>query len=127
MLALDAHGFVDEQAQALGEGLVALLGQELQDVVQEIRIGVVGHGWFGVGCVGDTPAAKPAWPAPDQFFPRAEPLSPFGVRLRSTRSARHRFASPRRGKAGWKKNNLQKAFYTDRRGIVATGKAVVLG
>ena len=51
---------------------MALLGQELQDVVQEIRIGVVGHVWFGVGCVCDTPAAKPAWPALDQFFPRAE-------------------------------------------------------
>ncbi len=109
LLALDAHGFVDEQAQALGKGIVALLGQELQDVVQEIRIGVVGHVWFGVGCVCDTPTAKPAWPAPDQFFPRAEPLSP----LRGSAALAIAPPHPEGGKAGWKKNNLQKDFYTD--------------
>lgn len=42
-MAFDAHGFVDEEAEAFGEAVVALLGQELQDVVQEFRIGVVGQ------------------------------------------------------------------------------------
>lgn len=46
VLAFDAHGFVDEQAEAFGEAVVALVGQELQDVVQEFRIGVVGHVMF---------------------------------------------------------------------------------
>ncbi len=35
------HRFVDERADAFGDAGVALLGQELQDVVQEIRTG----GW----------------------------------------------------------------------------------
>ena len=51
LMAFDAHGFVDEEAKTLGEAGVVLVGQELQDVVQEFRIGVVGHVWFGVGCV----------------------------------------------------------------------------
>jgi hypothetical protein len=38
-MAFDAHRFVDEQTDAFGEAGVALLSQELQDVVQEIRIG----------------------------------------------------------------------------------------
>ena len=43
LMTFDAHRFVDEDAEAFGEAVVALLGQELQDVVQEFRIGVVGH------------------------------------------------------------------------------------
>ncbi len=38
LLAFEAHGFVDEQANAFGQARVALFGQELQDVVQEIRM-----------------------------------------------------------------------------------------
>jgi len=51
LMPLDAHGFIDEQAQAFGEALVALFRQKLQDVVQKFRIGVVGHVRFDVGCV----------------------------------------------------------------------------
>ena len=51
-MAFDAHGFVDEEAQTFGEAVVALLGQELQDVVQEFGIGVVGHVVLDDGCVG---------------------------------------------------------------------------
>ena len=51
MMAFDAHGFVDEDAEAFGEAVVALVSQELQDVVQKFRIGVVGHGVLDVGWV----------------------------------------------------------------------------
>ena len=37
-MTFEAHGFVDQEAQAFGEAVVALLSQELQDVVQEFRI-----------------------------------------------------------------------------------------
>jgi hypothetical protein len=37
-MAFDAHRLVDEQADAFGEAGVALLSQELQDVVQEFRL-----------------------------------------------------------------------------------------
>ncbi len=50
-MAFDAHGFVDGEAEAFGKAVVALLGEELQDVVQEFRIGVVGHVVLDVGCV----------------------------------------------------------------------------
>ena len=51
VVAFDAHGFVDEETEAFGEAVVALLSQKLQDVVQEFRIGVVGHVVLDVGCV----------------------------------------------------------------------------
>ena len=35
-MAFDAHGFVDEEAQAFGEAVMALLGEELKDVVQGV-------------------------------------------------------------------------------------------
>ncbi len=70
LMAFDAHRFVDEQADAFGEAGVTLLSQELQDVVQEIRIGVVGHVVLDVGCVCRHPNRKPTWPALDQFSAR---------------------------------------------------------
>jgi hypothetical protein len=33
------HGLINEDLQAFSEAIVALLSQELQDVVQEFRIG----------------------------------------------------------------------------------------
>ena len=60
LMAFDAHRFIDENAQPLGEAVVTLLSQELQDVVQQFRIGVVGHVGFGVGCVWLHPNRKPA-------------------------------------------------------------------
>jgi hypothetical protein len=59
----------------------------------------------------DTPTGNQFGP-PSTSFSRAERLRPSGVRLRSARYARLRSASPRRGEAGWKKDNLQKAKYT---------------
>jgi len=112
-MAFDAHGFVDEQAQAFGKAGVGLVSQELQDVVQEFRIGVVGHVWFLVLDVFvDTPTGNHGDP-PSTSFLRAERLHPSGDRLRSARCARLRSASPRRGEGEWKKGNLQKDFYTD--------------
>ncbi len=43
MATFDAHGFVDEEAQTFGEAVMAVLGEELQDVVGEFRVVVVGH------------------------------------------------------------------------------------
>ena len=55
----------------------------------------------------DTPTGNHCGP-PSTRFARAEPLHPFGIRLRSAR-----YAKPQRGEAGGKKDNLQKDFYTD--------------
>jgi hypothetical protein len=71
---LDAHGLVDEQAEALGQAIRAVFGDELQDGIQEIRLGAVGHVMFNVGCVLRHPNRKPAWPALDQFFARGASL-----------------------------------------------------
>jgi hypothetical protein len=60
LMAFDAHGFIDEQAQAFGEAVVALFSQQLQDVVHQFRIGVVGQVRFMVGWVWLHPNKKPA-------------------------------------------------------------------
>jgi hypothetical protein len=91
---------------------VVLVSEELQDVVQEFRIGVVGHVRFRVGCVCDTPTGNQCGP-PSTSYSRAERPYPSGVRLRSARYARLHSASPRRGKDEGKKDNLQKENYTD--------------
>jgi hypothetical protein len=57
---LDAHGLVDDESEAFGEAGGALFGDELQNGVQEFRIGVVGHVMFDVGCVWLHPNRKPA-------------------------------------------------------------------
>ena len=59
----------------------------------------------------DTPTGNQRGP-PSTSFPWAEQLHPFGVRLRSARSAHLRSASPQRGEAGGKKDKLQKQVYT---------------
>ena len=92
LMAFDAHGFIDEQAQAFGEAIVALFSQELQDVVQEFRIGVVGHVVLLLDVFADTPTGNQCGP-PSTSFSRAERLHPSGVRLRSARYARLRSAS----------------------------------
>ena len=83
----DLKRLYDEQADAFGEAGVALLSQELQDVVQEIRIAVVGHVVLDVGCVCDTPTGNQCGP-PSTSFSRAAPLHPSGVRRREARYAR---------------------------------------
>ena len=111
LMAFEAHGFVDEQAQAFGEAVVALFSQQLQNVVQEFRIVLVGHFGFELAVFRDTPTGNQFDP-PSTSFSRAERLHPSGVRLRSARYARLRSASPRRGGGGGKKDKLQKDFYT---------------
>jgi len=41
--AFRAHGFVDEDAEARGEGLGALVGKKLKDGFEEFRMIVAGH------------------------------------------------------------------------------------
>jgi hypothetical protein len=43
VVTFEAHGFVDEASQTFGEAVMAVLGEELQDVVEEFRVVVVGH------------------------------------------------------------------------------------
>ena len=83
------HGFVDEQAQALGKTGGALGGEELQNGVQKIRINLVGHVWVFCWMCLLHPNRKPHWPAPGEL--RA---SPFRGRLRSARYARLHSAAP---------------------------------
>jgi len=42
--ALAGHGLVDDEADALGETIGTLLGEQLHDGVQEVRVFRVGHG-----------------------------------------------------------------------------------
>ena len=56
---LHEHGLVDEQAEPFSEAGGALFGDELQNGVQEFRIGAVGHMRFSVGCVWLHPNRKP--------------------------------------------------------------------
>jgi len=46
--AFEAHGLVDQEADAFGQAVGALFGDELQDVVHEFRIRWVGHIRFAV-------------------------------------------------------------------------------
>ena len=100
-MTFDAHGFVDGEAEAFGKAVVALLGEELQDVVQEFRIGVVGHVVWWLDVFVDTPTRNQRGP-PSTSFSRAERLDPSGVQLRAAR----------RGEDGAKKDNLQKQVNT---------------
>ncbi len=52
LAALAAHGLVDEEADAFSEAFGALRRDKLQDVVQEDRLGVVGHVWRRAACGG---------------------------------------------------------------------------
>ena len=70
-MTFDAHGFVDGEAEAFGKAVVALLGEELQDVVQEFRIGVVGHVVWWLDVFADTPTGNHCGP-PSTRFSRAE-------------------------------------------------------
>ena len=78
-MAFDAHGFVDGEAEAFGKAVVALLGEELQDVVQEFRIGVVGHVVWWLDVFTDTPTGNHCGPLSTRFS-RAERLHSSGVK-----------------------------------------------
>jgi hypothetical protein len=76
LVAFDAHGLVDKQAESFGEAVVALLSEKLQDVVQEFRIGVVGHVVCLLDVFADTPTGNQCGP-PSSSFSRAERFHPF--------------------------------------------------
>jgi hypothetical protein len=41
--AFAKHGLIDEEANALGEAIGTLFGEQLHDVVQEVRVFRMGH------------------------------------------------------------------------------------
>src|ERR1035438_6914201 len=105
-----AHGFVDQEADAFGEAAAgALLSEELQNVVQELRIRLVGRHGFALDVFGDTPTGNHYGP-PSTSFWRRQP--PFGGGCAPARYARLRSAAPEGGLGGVKKSHLQKEFYT---------------
>jgi len=59
LAALLAHGFVDEQPDAFGEAAGAIFREQLQNGVQEFRMGLVGHVVMVVGSVWRHPNRKP--------------------------------------------------------------------
>jgi hypothetical protein len=105
-----AHGFVDQEADAGGQAATdALLSQELQNGVQEFRIGSVGRHGFALDVFGDTPTGNHYGP-PSTSFLRRQP--PFGDGCAPARYARLRSAAPEGGLGGRKKSNLQNNVYT---------------
>jgi hypothetical protein len=54
-----AHGFIDEPPDAFGETAGAIFSEQLQNGVQEFRIGLVGHVVRDVGSVWRHPNRKP--------------------------------------------------------------------
>ena len=57
--AFAAHGLIDQQPDALGETFGALLGEELHDGVEEVRIFRVGHECWELDVFLTTPRHKP--------------------------------------------------------------------
>ena len=105
-----AHGFVDQQADAFGQAAGgALVSQELQNGIQEFRIGAVGRHGFALDVFGDTPTGNHYGP-PSTSLWRRQP--PFGGGCAPARCARLRSAAPEGGLSGGKKSYLQKEFYT---------------
>ena len=96
-MAFDAHGFVDGEAEAFGKAVVALLGEELQDVVQEFRIGVVGHVVWWLDVFADTPTGNHCGP-PSNRFSRAERLHPSGVKTEGRKTIYRSRFTPVRGR-----------------------------
>ena len=100
------HGFVDEQAQALGKTGGALRGEELQNGVQKIRINLVGHVWVFVGCVCCTPTGNHTGQPPANFA-----QAPSGAGC--ARLATLAFAPPPPdGALRSRRTQLQKKLYT---------------
>ena len=61
--ALQAHGFIDQQAEAFGKGAGALFREQLQNGVQEFRFGRVGHLILHVVCFCRHPNREPVFPS----------------------------------------------------------------
>ena len=62
-----AHGFIDQEAEAFGEAVGALLGEKLQNGVHEFRIAWVGHFGFELVVFADTPTGNHYGPPPASF------------------------------------------------------------
>ena len=91
--AFAAHGFIDEEADALAEALVALLGEELQDGVQEIRaVWWVMYSWV-VDVFRETPTREPHDPPSTSFW--------HGATGRREHIYRKEFTPPLLGKQTW--------------------------
>ena len=109
MVTLLAHGFIDDQADAVGEAAGAFLVEELQNGVQKFRIALVGHFSVELVVFAGAPTENHDGPTSTSLL-RAERPGPLGARLRS---ARLNSASPQRGRGAWKKDNIQKQIYTN--------------
>jgi len=59
LATLLTHGFIDEQPDAFGEAAGAIFREQLQNGIQEFRIGLVGHVVVVVGSVWRHPNRKP--------------------------------------------------------------------
>ena len=106
---LGLHGFVDEEAQALGEAIGTFVIEELQHGLEELRMMEVGPVWFWIWCFRDTSTrTHVARPLPD----KERGSSPAGAAAQ--RLATLAFAPPLpRGSCVWRRqSNLQKNFYT---------------
>jgi len=73
LTALLAHGLVDQETDAFGQAIGSLLSDELQNSVQEIRIGLVGH-VDGCWMFVRHPNRQPIWAALDKFNRGAAPF-----------------------------------------------------
>ena len=99
------HRFVDQEADAFGEAGGALLSEELQNGVQEFRIGLVGRHGFALDVFGDTPTGNHDAP-PSTSFSRAERLPlPGPAALGSLRSP-----SLRQPRKGWRRRKEEETF-----------------
>ena len=65
--AFVAHGFVDEQADALGEAFGAVFVDELQEAIEEFRLGLVGHVRRLLDVFGTTPTGSQHGPPSTSF------------------------------------------------------------
>src|SRR5690606_34094158 len=99
------HGFVYEHAQALGKGGGSIGAEKLQNSIQNVRVGLVGHVCVLLVVFVDT-STEPHWPAPGEL----------GATLPSggyARLATLAFATPPEGSVQPATlSKLQKDFYT---------------
>lgn len=94
VVAFEAHGFVDEEAQTFGKAVMAVLGEELQDVVEEFRVVVVGHVMGSSWMCLETPQQETNVARPRPVFHQREAASPLwgSAALGSLRSPSLRLA-----------------------------------
>jgi hypothetical protein len=84
---------------------MAVLGEELQDVVEEFRVVVVGHVMGSSWMCLETPQQETNAARPRPVFHRRKAASPLWGSAA--------LGSPQRGEVGGEASNLQKRIYTD--------------